>query len=847
MAERIHQLAPSLRGTPHLLYLGAWFATLRRWTGQQHLSLALPASQRSAPSLANVVGCLINTMVVSAESSPEQTFDRFVADLRDQVLVDWEHADVPQEILVEALQPQRTASGVYPLSNVMFAYQEPQPAPRTWGDATLLDMHAAYGGFSAFDATLIVEAPEDDAPLRLVFLYRPDTISDGDATLLLDSYRDVVEAIACDPGVCLAKLPPASAAQQNQLVHWNATHREGEPRHLVDVLEQAVGQDGQREALRWRGESFSLGRLRELADLLARGLAAAGVAHGDRVLVASGRSPETVAVMWAIWKCGAAFVPLDLSHPASRLNRIVASAQARLAVLADATVHCRAADSVLLECRQATIEQLLREGRQPKVATTKANGFAAVRDPADAAYLMYTSGSTGEPKGVQVPHRALWNLLRSFAREPGIAAGESILAHTTLSFDISLLEVWLPLVHGGCMILADDAAGLDAHLLRSLIETEKPDIVQATPSVFRWLMLAGWRPDGQRLWCGGEALASDLAGELLASSVELWNVYGPTETTVWLTIQRLDDPRMAYSIGRPIDNTQAVVVDANRQSLGPGPVGELCLGGLGLALDYWNDEALTEQRFVMLEALGDPQRFYRTGDLARWTSDGRLMFVGRRDQQVKVRGHRIELGEVETALREHPAVIDACATVQRHTLGDSLAAYFVLKADVHDPPTAEELHAFVQQRLPDYMTPSSFTSLEELPRSAAGKLDRSRLPAPRQAADEQTVAPPQSPLEVKIASIWSEVLQRPVQNVHESFFVLGGHSLLAMQVFARLQDELGGQRPPIADFYQHPTVAGMAEAILNHQFRQQGEEAERLLRELESLSDEEARELLDLP
>jgi amino acid adenylation domain-containing protein len=454
--------------------------------------------------------------------------------------------------------------------------------------------------------------------------------------------------------------------------------------------------------------------------------------------------------------------------------------------------------------------------------------------PEHAAYVIYTSGSTGRPKGVEVVHRGLTNFLLSMADSPGLGAGDVLLAVTTISFDIAGLELWLPLTVGARIELAERAVAADGPALSGLLQTSGATVMQATPATWRLLLAADWKGAlGLRAYCGGEALSGDLAAQLLPRCAALWNLYGPTETTIWSTLHQVtqaDVKDATVTIGRPMANTQCYVLDDSGVPVPIGVPGNLWIGGSGVARGYWRSQELTAEKFVpdpfvaSADAAGARQpddeanaqwsRIYQTGDIARWRTNGTLDYLGRGDQQVKLRGYRIEPGEIEHALVTHPAVMAAAVRLREDTPGDPrLVAYVVPRAA---PIEAALLREHLRTRLPDYMVPSVWVSLAALPLTANGKVDRKALPAPgaadRSAGDAPSVGP-RTFEEVTVAEIWADVLGLPHVGIDDNFFELGGHSLKATMAVARLRE-----RYPvgftIADLFRRPTVAAFAELLV---------------------------------
>jgi amino acid adenylation domain-containing protein len=432
------------------------------------------------------------------------------------------------------------------------------------------------------------------------------------------------------------------------------------------------------------------------------------------------------------------------------------------------------------------------------------------------AYVIYTSGSTGKPKGVEVTHRSVVNLLACMQRQVGIVAEDRLLAVTTLSFDIAGLEVFLPLVSGARVILATREEAWNGAALRDLIEQSGATMMQATPVTWRLLLDAGWAgsPDFKIL-CGGEALPLELAKRLLATGGKLWNLYGPTETTIWSTTHRMDDQGGVVPIGKPIANTEAYVLDANRELVPVGAPGELYLGGDGLARGYLGRAELTAEKFVTHPFLPG-ERLYRTGDLVRWLADGNLEYLGRLDQQLKLRGYRIELGEIEVALEQQPDIQQAVVVPHLDASGEQrLTAYLVSRDGVSIDPSA--LREALSGKLPGYMVPSALVRVNELPLTPNKKVDRKALAArPFEVPVSSVYVPPRTIAEQKVAAIWQELLGTERIGVADNFFDLGGYSLLVVQLQSRLLKQFQRQLS-LVELFQHPTVASQASLVVMSQ------------------------------
>jgi amino acid adenylation domain-containing protein len=550
--------------------------------------------------------------------------------------------------------------------------------------------------------------------------------------------------------------------------------------------------------------SLTYAELNARANRLARRLRALGVGPEVLVGLCTGRSATMVVGLLAILKAGGAYVPLDPAYPGERIAFMLEDAEVSVLVTEE-----KLRDQ--LPSGEARVVYLDSEceGSEPESSANLEGGASA----GNLAYVIYTSGSTGKPKGVQITHRALSNLLQSMRRILEISEQDALLAVTTLSFDIAALEIFLPLIVGGRVELVDREVAVDGGRLVERLQNPEVTYLQATPATWRMLLEAGWQgKPGLKMLCGGEALPRALADRLVDKGAALWNVYGPTETTIWSSACRVEVGEAPISIGRPIANTQFYVLDQRMRAVPVGVIGELYIGGMGLARGYRDRAGLTAERFVpdpFGTTLGG--RLYRTGDLARWRGDGALECLGRVDHQVKIRGYRVELGEIEAALARHPGVREAAVAARGDGSGElSLAAYVVVRAGA-EGNIVGELRRWLQGVLPDYMVPSAYVSLESLPLTPNGKVDRQALPDPGRArlADSAPFVPPRGPVEAALAEIWVELLGDRRIGVHDNFFECGGHSLMAIQLLARVR-RMFDVEVPLDSFLNQPTLSRLA-------------------------------------
>ncbi len=553
-------------------------------------------------------------------------------------------------------------------------------------------------------------------------------------------------------------------------------------------------------------QALTYERLDSRANRLAGKLHSLAVGPGVLVGVCLHRSVDMLAAVLGVLKSGGAYVPLDPGFPRQRLAMMLEDAAPRVIVTQRDLARGLPESAATVIC----IEDVLAASAAADEPDEPTPG-----KPSDAAYVIFTSGSTGRPKGVVIEHRSVVNFLTSMAQAPGMTASDRLVAVTTLSFDIAALELFLPLTVGACVVIATAEQAADPVRLRQLLQDSDATVMQATPATWRMLLESGWMGGRSlRIYCGGEALSRDLADRLLTVSDVVWNLYGPTETTIWSSVQRIAASDGPVSIGRAIANTRMYVLDRHCQPVPIGVTGELYIGGAGVARGYLGRADLTAERFVVDEFAGQPGgRMYRTGDLARYHDDGTIECLGRVDHQAKVRGFRVELGEIEAALVKCAGIQQAVVVDRHDGTGDSrLVAYYV--ATEGASPADEDLRRDLHETLPGYMVPSAFVRLDALPLTPNGKVDRRALPAPgagRGSVGRQYVAP-RDPQERQLSQIWSTLLGRSPVGATDNFFEMGGHSLLATRLISQISETFGVALP-IRAVFDSPTLEGLARRV----------------------------------
>ena len=827
--------------TAFMTFLAAYQTLLSRYSGQEDIVVGVGNANRPRREIEPLVGFFVNTLPLRVDLSGNPSFREFLAQVKASTLDSYANQDLPVERLLETLSIDRDLSHA-PLFQTMLFYQNFPVEPIVLPGLTLVpvDVSATHSGTARSDLSIF--ASESGGGLTMLIEYATDLFDEDYIEAFADHLEQLLRAVVVDAGQRIGDIDILSAQERKRLlVDWNATAAPLPAEGTLHALFAAqAARTPQAIAVVQGANRLTYAELDAQAERLAARLRAQGCGPGRMVGLFLERTPRMLVALLGALKAGAAYVPLDPSYPAERIGFMLEDSAAPVVVTERALV----ADLPAGGHAVLTIEDAL----EADADATTAGG--PVAGPEDVAYVIFTSGSTGRPKGVRIPHRAAVNFLASMAREPGLRADDTLCAITTLSFDIALLELMLPLTVGARIALADRATIADGGALAALLDAVDATVMQATPATWRMLLDSGWRGrPGMRLLCGGEALPRELADRLLDCGRELWNVYGPTETTVWSTLEQVSPGKGPVAIGRPIANTQVYIVDRSMQLLPAGVPGELLIGGLGVARDYLDRTELTAEKFIDDPFGSRPGgRLYRTGDLARWRRDGRLEAIGRIDHQIKLRGFRIELGEIESVLGLGDEVAQAVVICREDRPGDKrLVAYLVSTAGVSTDSGIDiaALRALARERLPEYMMPSAFVCLERLPLTPNGKVDRRALPAPdAEAFAVSEYAAPRNTEEETLAALWAEVLGQPRIGIHDNFFDLGGHSLLATQLVTRMQNALGADIS-LRMMFEAPTVARFGELLMTQRMQNlDQDDLAGMLQQLEDLSEEDIQAML---
>ncbi|AMM92983.1 peptide synthetase [Peribacillus simplex] len=795
LREKLKELSQQEGTTFFMTLMAAYQSFLARYTGQDDILVGSPIANRNVKEIEGLIGFFVNTLVYRADFSGNPTFQELLSQIRIKALKAYEYQDIPFERVVEAVKPERNTSHS-PIFQTMFTLQNTkQGLPQLF--ERNMEMMESHTSIAKFDLSLF--ASETEEGLLLTFEYNTDLFNAATIERMAGHFEHWLSEIVSHPKDSLTKLNMLPKAEYKRLLEeWNDTDVVDLREETIHTLfEEQVEKTPEAIAVVCEDEELTYRELDERSNQLAHYLHKRGVGCESLVGISVTRSSEMIVGLLGIMKSGGAYVPIDPSYPESRLRYILADAHIEVLVtqekLPQKMTLPESVDMICIDRDRAAIEQ--------EVTTACTSGVTSD----NLAYIIYTSGSTGNPKGVMIEHRSALTMIhwahQTYSRQE--LAG--VLASTSLSFDLSVFEVFVPLTMGGKVIVAESALHLDK------LSTKDVTLVNTVPSAAKELVRANTIPSTVKVMnLAGEPLPQSLVEHLYESSPieKVYNLYGPSEDTTYSTYMKLEKA-VKYKvppIGRPISNTEVYVLSANQQMVPIGVAGELYIGGSGLARGYLNRPDLTNERFIP-HPFKEGERVYRTGDLVRYLPDGTLDYLGRIDHQVKIRGFRIELGEIEATLQSHSSVNEVVVMVREDHPGDQrLVAYVVGEENAHD------WRDYLKTKLPNYMVPAHFVGLTAFPLTPNGKIDRKALPAPERKGAEGGYVAPRTPTEVAIVSIWHQVLGTENIGIHDSFFELGGHSLLATQAVTSLKEAFGIELP-LHDLFTYTTVQELAERV----------------------------------
>jgi len=824
----------------HVLF-AAFAALLQRYSGEEKIPIGIVTAGRNRPETQGLLGYFLNTVVVPADASSDPSFRTLTHRARNWSIDAVDHEQVPFEHLVRALSVQRDPSR-NPLFQALFSLEPPLPPLDPQWRLTQMD---ADTGTTKYDLYLELDDRGDDVLAR--FHYSTDFFERESVGRMALHWKTLLRSGLANPDAHLSELSFLNRRERRAIFRKSQGRHQQTPDTCIhELFEQQAERTPDAVAVVSRGQSISYRNLNERANQVAQLLLRRGIQKETLVGLCLERRVDMVVALLGILKAGAAYVPLDPRLPDERLGYLLADSKPAVIVTDERSWRPQfAADAIVLDESAEALREQCRANPQTGVA------------PNNLAYVMYTSGSTGQPKGVAVEHRTVVNLLASMQHEPGIDSSDVLLAVTTLSFDIAGLEIFLPLSTGARVVLAESADVSDGTRLKQLLHDCNATLMQATPSTWRLLIEAEWEGSPNlKILCGGEPLSPELAKELFHRCTSVWNVYGPTETTIWSSIYRVQsDEEDTIPIGRPIANTAIYIMDCRGNPVPFNVTGEIFIGGQGLARGYLNRPELTEEKFVgNSRCFGESERLYRTGDLGRQRRDGAIEYLGRADTQIKLRGMRIELGEVESILSSHPAVQQAIVTVTGKSEQQKLSAYVLAKPG-NGAVSAGELRRYARSKLPEQMIPAEYWKLDHMPLLPSGKINRAALPSHGtvQLSNDESSIGPRNEIEAMLERIWRELLNLENIGVDQNFFELGGHSLLVMQMKARIRRSLNVDLPARVVF-EFPTIAALAEqvaqagtpavSVRSSLLQRQKASRDAILRDLDRLPAEDAQTLL---
>ena len=794
LVERLRKLGAKSGCSIFNTLLAAFECYVARVSGCHDFCVGIPTAGQMAMEQPELIGHCVNTMPLRSKIDVNDPFSDHIKKTRSNLLDCFDH--------------QRYSFGKL-LSKVDFQ-RDPRRAPML---AISFNIDPAINtneiGFSGLEVEVAIEPRmfknfewfingiiREDKAVELQVQYNTDLFTSTTVKSLFQGFDAFLQQLSQDADQLIWKLPVSDLQQrQKMLVDWNATDREySTTRTLHGLISEQARRTPAKTAIEFGNVQLTYRDLDEQSNQWAHFLQSKGVAAGQLVGLCVPRNPTMVVALLGILKTGAGYVPLDPAFPADRLRYMCDQSQLEL-VIADESLR----DQVAAFGKPSLFVQEFADDVNAQPTQQIENTI----DAESTCYVIYTSGSTGNPKGVNIPHGAVTNFLHSMAEQPGFNSSDKVLAVTTLSFDIAVLELYLPLVTGGVSVIATKEMTADGNMLANAMADHNISLLQSTPAMLRLLITSGWTgAKTLKVLCGGEPMPLDLVAPLLDRCGQLWNMYGPTETTVWSSVFQVKDADAPILIGKPIANTQLYLLDENLQPVAVGSEGEIYIGGAGVTHGYLHQDDLTAERFLenpWFNPFVDycSNKIYKTGDLGRYRNDGNIQFLRRNDKQVKVRGFRIELGEIETKIKAIAQVSQAVAIVREDKPGDTrLVGYWV--DNPNSPVPVDQLREGLRESLPYYMVPQFLIPVDQIPQTNNGKIDHKALPQPTATVVKQDDVPERTmtAAEKLVASVWSDILNTDDVEPGDNFFDLGGHSLLVMQAITKIESKTGARLDP---------------------------------------------------
>ncbi|MBA3829831.1 MAG: amino acid adenylation domain-containing protein [Taibaiella sp.] len=789
--------------------LAAFEVYFQQLSGQSDIIIGLPSAGQSAANNYSLVGHCVHLLPIRSHNEEDVTFKEYLEIRRPLILDDYEHQNITMGALLKKISIARDPSRVPMVPVVLNIYSGIEEGVHF----TDLEHKLHYNPREYETFELFLNIVSEKGGVTIEWSYNTQLFQATTIRQMMADFELLLKIITTEPDrkikdISLGHRETLSAPIERNNISIDFP-RDTPLHHLTrDVARRYPN----KVAVRSGSVTLTYKDLNKKANQLAAYLIKKGIKAGDIVGVALDRTPELLITLVGILKAGAAYLPIDPEYPKARIDFMLSDSAAKLVITSLKYTGNYSND----------IEELCIDEIQHELSRFSKDNVRTPMDGSSLAYILYTSGSTGMPKGVLIEHHSLVNFLLSMQKKPGITDKDKLLAITTISFDIAGLELFLPLISGAEIVLADTETAKDGRLLLEVLKKEKITILQATPSTWQMILNSKW--SGKlpvKALCGGEALTRALADKLIARSSSLWNMYGPTETTIWSCIKEIKAKDGVITIGHPIDNTQVYILDDNKKELRPGITGNIYIGGDGVARGYHNRPELMEDRFIPDTFGADPSKhLYCTGDMGRVLQNGEIQFAGRKDHQVKLRGYRIELGEIENTLERITVIKQAVAVVH----DERIIAYIITDTKSSRTPSndneitessPEHIHewrAQLKQHLPAYMLPNTFIDMQAFPLTPNGKIDRAALPKPSAGTRQKRTeySPPRNTMEKLLVDIWQDVLDIDKIGIHDDFFELGGHSQIGMLAMAKLEQETG-KRLPLVSLFEATTIEKLAQ------------------------------------
>jgi amino acid adenylation domain-containing protein len=796
LTREIKHLSSGESVTDFMTLVSAFALLLHRYTGNADINIGTPTANRMHSEIERIIGFFVNTLVLRFQFEENETYRHLLQKTKTTVLDALDHQELPFEKLVEALQPSRSLN-INPIFQILFAWQN-TPRPPLDLEGISSERIVVKKCVSPLDITIYMW--ENNNVIEGEIEFSEDILDRETIIRLKNNFLTLLEALVKKPDVAVQSIPLLSESEQKLLDSFNDTSIELPNKLLHQLFEEQAFKTPFNIAAKCGDKQITYNDLKARATLIALLLQKRNVKVGDVVGINVERSIDMLASVLAVLKCGACYLPLDPSFPEDRIRFMLEDSGVNVLITQQSFIQKYSdyvPDIILIDGPlDATGDFVNPQGLSQQLL----------------AYTIYTSGSTGRPKGVKIHHEAVVNFIYSMAKNPGLSSTDKMLAVTTLSFDISILELLLPISFGGMVVIAKTEEVIQGKKLMSIIEQNSITILQATPATWNILIKSGWAGNSSLVaLCGGEALTPSLMEQLYPRVKTLWNMYGPTETTVWSTCYKIEDPKKPVLVGKPIDNTKLIIL--NNGIVQPiGVSGEVCIGGKGVSRGYHNRQELTNEKFIIGPS---SELIYKTGDVGFIGPDGNLKLMGRGDDQIKLRGYRIELSEIEKVICEIEGITGAVVRVFEFDDADVRLVGFVTTSDGYEFDDSNILQ-YLYKKLPGYMVPAAIKKIDSFPQTPNGKIDKKALVYdPKEIKKQETELKDLSDLEKSLFKIWSVELKTSRFGTNENFFDIGGNSVMLVQLSIRVNEYLGKELN-ILTYFEYPTIQSFANFLLNN-------------------------------